>query len=120
MIVRRGFRFEASHVLPNHPGKCRSHHGHSYRFRVALDAPVDRESGMTMDFADIEDLVHREVLEVCDHRHLNDLMPNPTAEMIVVWIWERLHGRLPGLVEIELWEVEDCSVVYRGEPEVFG
>ena len=41
--------------------------------------------------------------------------PPPVRTMVVM-----PNGRLPGLVEIELWEVEDCSVVYRGEPEVFG
>ncbi len=40
--------------------------------------------------------------------------------MIVVWLWERLQDRLRGIVEIELWEVEECSVVYRGETEIFG
>ena len=46
---------------------------------------------------------------------LNEVMDNPTAELIAVWIWRRLSGVLPGLVEIELQETENCSVIYRGE-----
>jgi 6-pyruvoyltetrahydropterin/6-carboxytetrahydropterin synthase len=119
MIIRREFRFEASHILPQHPGKCRFLHGHSYRFQVSLDTLIDRESGMGIDFDDVDGVVRERVLDVLDHHHLNDILPNPTAELIAVWIWEALKGRLPGLQEIELWEVVDCSVVYRGEKEIF-
>jgi 6-pyruvoyltetrahydropterin/6-carboxytetrahydropterin synthase len=117
MIVRREYRFEASHTLPGHRGACRHLHGHSYRFQVSLEIPLDTETGMTMDFADIDKVVERVVLATVDHRHLNEIMPNPTAELIAVWIWQALQGELPGLAQIELWEVEGCSVVYRGEPE---
>jgi 6-pyruvoyltetrahydropterin/6-carboxytetrahydropterin synthase len=120
MITRREFRFEASHILPDHPGKCRFLHGHSYRFRVSIDTPVRRETGMTLDFDEIDRSVTTAVLDVLDHHHLNDVLPNPTAELIAVWIWEALRDELPGLVEIELWEIEDCSVVYRGEKEIYG
>ena len=41
-------------------------------------------------------------------------MENPTAEEMTRWMWERLDAVLPGLVEIELHETRDCSVVYRG------
>ena len=53
MIVRQAFRFEAAHRLPLHPGKCFNLHGHSYRFSLTLDLPVDAETGMTIDFAEI-------------------------------------------------------------------
>jgi 6-pyruvoyltetrahydropterin/6-carboxytetrahydropterin synthase len=47
--------------------------------------------------------------------NLNDFIENPTAENIAVWMWERLHGKVPGLTELRLWETKDCCVVYRGE-----
>jgi 6-pyruvoyltetrahydropterin/6-carboxytetrahydropterin synthase len=115
MLVRQQFRFEAAHRLPKHPGKCFHLHGHSYRIEVTLTAPVSPETGMTIDFADVESLVRSRVLEVCDHKNFNDFLENPTAENIVVWIWKRLEESLP-LASIELWEIEGCSVLYRGEP----
>jgi len=115
MIVKQQFRFEAAHHLPKHMGKCFSPHGHSYRVELAVEARVSPETGMTIDFADMEAIVRSNVLESCDHRDLNELIENPTAENIVVWIWKRLEKALPGLVSIELWEVEGCSVLYRGE-----
>ncbi len=115
MRVRRQFDFEASHRLPKHPGKCRELHGHSYRLLVTVERPVDAESGLAIDFSDLKTVVRREVVEPLDHAHVNDLIENPTAEMMAVWIWNRLIDPLAGLVEVELWETRNCSVVYRGK-----
>jgi 6-pyruvoyltetrahydropterin/6-carboxytetrahydropterin synthase len=113
--VRRSFPFETAHRLPRHPGKCRDLHGHSYRLVVTVDRPVDPDSGMAIDFGDLKEVVGREVVSALDHRCANDLMENPTAELLAVWIWRRLAVPLPGLVEIELHETRSCSVVYRGD-----
>lgn len=115
MRVRRRFRFEAAHQLPNHPGKCRELHGHSFELHVMVERPVDPHSGMTLDFAEIKRVVQSEAIEHLDHRFLNEFLDNPTAERIAIWIWRRLAEPLPGLIEIELFETRDCSVVYRGD-----
>lgn len=114
MIVRRSFDFEAAHKLPHHPGKCRDLHGHSYRLVVSVDRAVDADSGLAIDFADLKRIVKAQVVEVLDHKYVNDLIDNPTAEVMTLWIWQRLEGELGGLVEIELHETRNCSVVYRG------
>jgi 6-pyruvoyltetrahydropterin/6-carboxytetrahydropterin synthase len=113
MLVAREFRFEASHQLPNHPGKCRRLHGHGYRLRVACDAPVDPTTGIAIDFARLKEVVAERVLAPLDHTHLNDLLALPSAENLVLWIWERLAGSLP-LSELVLWESPGCFVVHRG------
>ncbi len=115
MRVRRSFDFDSAHRLPHHPGKCRELHGHAYRLVVTVDRPVDPSTGLAVDFSDLKAVVKREVVEVLDHRYVNDLIDNPTAEVMAVWIWNRLAGPLPGLEEIELFETRSCSVVYRGE-----
>ena len=115
MRVRRRFDFDAAHLLPDHPGKCRNLHGHAYGLLVTVDLPVDAGTGMAIDFSELKKVVRAEVLERLDHAYVNDLMENPTAERMAVWIWGRLQPVLPGLVEIELHETKDCSVIYRGE-----
>ena len=115
MRVRRAFQFEAAHRLPHHPGKCRELHGHSYRLVVTIVGKIDPGSGMVVDFSDLKQLVKSEVVDTLDHKSVNDVMENPTAEEMAVWIWGRLAARLPGLDEVELHETRDCSVVYRGE-----
>jgi 6-pyruvoyltetrahydropterin/6-carboxytetrahydropterin synthase len=113
--VRRRFSFEAAHVLPHHPGKCSRLHGHSYVLHVTVNRPVDPATGLAIDFSDLKAVVRRDVVDLLDHRYVNDLMENPTAEIMAVWIWKRLAATLPGLEEIELHETRNCSVVYRGE-----
>ena len=115
MRIRRRFDFEAAHQLPHHPGKCRDLHGHSYQLLVTVDRPVDPGSGLAIDFTELKRIVRQQVIDELDHKYLNDRIDNPTAELMAVWIWQRLTGELPGLVEIELNETRNCSVIYRGE-----
>lgn len=115
MKVRRAFEFEAAHRLPRHPGACRRMHGHSYRLVVTVDRPVDPASGMAIDFGDLKEIVRREAVSQLDHRDVGEILENPTAEAMAVWVWQRLVGALPGLCEVELFETRSCSVVYRGE-----
>lgn len=109
------FHFAAAHRLPRYQGKCFNMHGHNYRLRVCLRGQPDGYTGILLDFGDLEAAVKAAVLDQCDHATLNDFIDNPTAETFAVWCWERLRPRLPGLVEVRLWETKDCCVVYRGE-----
>ena len=107
-------------MLPHHPGKCARLHGHSYRLEVALEGPLRSEgpaAGMIEDFDVVSTTVKAAVIEELDHSSLNDRIPNPTAEHITVWIWERLAPKLPGLSEVVLWETSSaCVVLRKGDP----
>lgn len=119
MQIRKSFRFEAAHVLPSHPGKCARMHGHSYRLDVTISGPLHKDGparGMVEDFDALEALVRAEAIDTLDHRTLNDVTENPTAEEIVLWIWQHLEPALPGLDELVLWETPDaCAVIRRGD-----
>jgi 6-pyruvoyltetrahydropterin/6-carboxytetrahydropterin synthase len=118
--IRKSFTFEAAHVLPNHPGKCARLHGHSYRLEVALEGPLHESgpaAGMVEDFDVVSRVVKAAVVSELDHRSLNEVIENPTAERIVVWVWQRLVQELPGLAELTLWETPTACVVLReGDP----
>ena len=107
-------------MLPHHPGKCARLHGHSYRLEVALEGPLQptgAAAGMVEDFEVLTQIVDRVVIDALDHRSLNELMDNPTAENIVVWIWGRLAATLPQLAELTLWETpRACVVMKKGDP----
>jgi len=107
-------------VLPNHPGRCARLHGHSYRLEVALEGPLQTAgpaAGMVVDFDALSQIVKEVVMGELDHRSLNELLDNPTAENIVVWIWCRLAPRLPELTELTLWETRKaCTVLRKGDP----
>ena len=109
-------------MLPNHPGACSRLHGHSYRFEVAIEGPLQSEgpaTGMVMDFDEISAAVKPAVVERLDHRSLNDLIPNPTAENIAIWIWNALVSDLPQLQEVVVWETRtSCAIVGLGDAEI--
>jgi 6-pyruvoyltetrahydropterin/6-carboxytetrahydropterin synthase len=107
--VTRNFSFEAAHQLEWHSGACKNLHGHSYRLAVTVAGPLTSD-GIVIDFADLSELVQREVIDRFDHTYLNDLLPNPTAELIAADIWERLTAAGAVLQRIVLWETENSSV----------
>ena len=120
MQIRKSFTFEAAHTLPHHPGKCARLHGHSYRLDVACEGPLQATgpaAGMIQDFDVVSGVVKAAVISELDHRSLNELLENPTAEMVIVWIWHRLEQELPELAELTLWETPNACVVLRsGDP----
>lgn len=105
--VTRSFRFEAAHQLPWHAGKCRDLHGHSYTLEVTVEGPLD-DSGIVLDFGDLGAAVRREVIERFDHTFLNDVIENPTAELIAHDIWKRLEAIKVPVCRVRLWETADC------------
>jgi len=107
--VTRSFTFEAAHQLPWHPGKCRELHGHGYRLEVTVEGPVG-PNGMVLDFGEVEAVVKREVIARYDHRYLNELLDNPTAELIAEDAWKRLEAADLAVTRIRLWETADCMV----------
>jgi len=71
---------------------------------------------MVIDFDEIDKVVQTTIIGQLDHVSLNDLMPNPTSENIVMWIWRRLDSSLDGLSELVLWETATaCASIRRDD-----
>lgn len=110
--ITRAFSFDAAHQLPWHPGKCQRLHGHTYRLEVSVEGPVGTH-GIVWDFADLDALVSSQVIDRFDHRYLNDLMDNPTAELLATDIWKTLESSAPAglaIAHLKLWETADSAV----------
>ena len=116
MEIGKEFTFDSAHYLIDYRGPCEHIHGHTYRFEVTLSGAVG-EGGMVMDFAEIKAVVEALVLSKLDHKLLNDIIPQPTAEHIAIWIWNALKKSLP-LSSIKLWESPGSFVIYRGNEGV--
>jgi 6-pyruvoyltetrahydropterin/6-carboxytetrahydropterin synthase len=118
MRVYKEFLFEAAHFLPTAPpGHPNSRvHGHSFRVRVTVDGEPDDRSGILVHFEEL-DAAMADAREALDHRMLNEVegLSTPTLERIAMWLWDRLHNRLPILAEIEVAR-DSCreGCVYRG------
>lgn len=93
ITVVKEFTFDAAHQLPNHPGKCKNVHGHTYRMQIGIKGAVDPNTGMVVDFSEVKELVNQRIINKLDHSYLNDQLPyeSPTAENMVVWIVEKLY-----------------------------
>ncbi|OPY52163.1 MAG: Dihydroneopterin monophosphate aldolase [Methanosaeta sp. PtaU1.Bin060] len=98
--------FDAAHSLPGYEGKCANLHGHTYRVEMVIEGPVG-EDGFVMDFYRLKNIL-KAALHDLDHRCLNDLLPNPTAENIAEMISKSLKRDLEKtslhLVSLKLWE----------------
>ncbi len=99
--IGREFTFDASHKLDWHDGACKQLHGHTYRLLVEVSGDVN-SNGIVWDLADLKATVEHHVIRALDHRYLNDLFNNPTAELMAKQIWTKLTAlELPRSVAIE-------------------
>ena len=105
--IAKDYTWEMGHALFNHNGKCYHPHGHNYRLEVEVSGEVDEESGMVLDFAQLDDLIEPLIEEGFDHQFLcNDtdtrafidpfgftrMDGEPTAENLVRVFWQIIQG----------------------------
>lgn len=110
--VTRDFKFDSAHNLLNYEGKCKNLHGHTYFLSISIKKRVNQETGMVIDFSILNKVVNDYIIDEFDHKYINDIMKeNPTAENMLIWIWERLEkvALLKGLSKIKIWESPESS-----------
>lgn len=104
-------------------GKCNNpnYHGHNYELIVNVTGPIDPETGYVMDVKILSDLIKEHIENAFDHKNLNLDVPdfldlNPTAENIVVVIWNklRIHIHKKFDLEVVLYETPRNFVTYKG------
>ncbi|MDH1602656.1 6-carboxytetrahydropterin synthase [Empedobacter sp. GD03739] len=134
VTVNRKAHFNAAHRLFNKNwsdeqnfevfGKCSypNYHGHNYEIIVAVKGEVDPETGFVMNLDELRKIVAVEVEEYLDHKNLNvDIEEfktiNPTAENIVILIWNKIRAKLATDLELKvtLYETPRNFVEYTGE-----
>lgn len=69
MHVSKTFKFEASHQIDGHFGKCARLHGHSWHLSVFCEGPIVPETGVVIDYYDIKQVIDP-IIEELDHHHL--------------------------------------------------
>ncbi len=104
-------------------GKCNNpnFHGHNYDMTVSVTGEIDPETGYVMDIKILADLIKEEIEDRFDHKNLNLDVPefkdlNPTAENIVVVIWDILRAKITKKhdLEVVLYETPRNFVSYKG------
>ena len=131
IAVFRKEHFNAAHRLHNATfsdaknaelfGKCNNpnYHGHNYELIVKLTGEVNPETGYVYDTKELSKLLKENILERFDHKNLNLDVPefksiNPTAENIVLVIYDILRAQIDTRYELNLrlYETERNFVEY--------
>ena len=133
MLITRKAEFSASHRCYNpelseqenhdlYGERASSHgHGHNYVVEVTLDGEPDAVTGMVVDLKLLKEILHEQVVDVMDHRHLNHEVPPfdkivPTVENVAREIWRRLEPNLrfdhARLHNVRLYETAELYVDY--------
>lgn len=124
LSLGRRYRFAASHRLysPHFSeeenvrlyGKCANPygHGHNYMLEVTITGPVDPDTGMIANLAELDPFVEREVIEAFDHKYINEQVPEfrdsvPTTENVCHEIYRRLEKF--SAARIERIRIEETS-----------
>ena len=129
----RRYHFSASHRLHTAHlteeencrvfGKCNNPfgHGHNYVLEVSVSGRVDPATGMIANLADLDGFVEKAVLQVFDHKSLNEDVvvfqeKVPTTENLCIDIYNRLktfsHAKLE---RVRIEETRNNSFEYAGE-----
>ena len=109
--ITKEFTFDAAHQLPNHDGKCRHLHGHTYKVVIFAKGPIKPldggpEEGMVMDFSRIKAAFKDLVESRADHKYLNDSLPleRTTAENMSWWMLATLHEAHQEIFKVRVYE----------------
>ena len=79
-------------------------HGHTFEVTLCCSATGLDEHGFSVDFLSFDESIARIVAKY-DHRHLNDLLPNPTCEKLAQSIFCDAIDDLPRMTAVEVNEI---------------
>jgi len=106
--------FSAAHRLPDYQGPCHDLHGHTWKAVFVLEGPV-KQDGMVCDFKVVKKLLDG---FLPDHKFLNDIVPNPTAENLAQFLFDKIGAELKKqnltLKTVEIWESDNAAAVVEG------
>lgn len=124
VYITRQVHFNAAHRLHN-PAKSQAWnvkqyglctnphwHGHNYVMEVTICGESDPETGYIMDLSELKEILHRAVVDRCDHRNLNtdvDFLRGiiPSTENLTIAFWREIEPLLPPaarLYRVRLYE----------------
>jgi 6-pyruvoyltetrahydropterin/6-carboxytetrahydropterin synthase len=135
VYITRKSHFSASHRLLNPElselendeiyDKCNNFwgHGHNYIVEVTIAGNPDPRTGYLIDLKILKQILNDNLISKVDHKHLNkdvDFLKGviTSLENLAYCFWKQLEDKIPNgkLYKIKIWETENNSVEYFGEP----
>src|SRR4051812_1900717 len=134
VYITRQVHFNSAHRLYNpsksqkwnveHYGLCTNPHwhGHNYVLEVTVRGRPHPETGYIMDLAELKKILHRAVVDKCDHHNLNDEVDFlrgiiPSTENLVIAFWNEIAPHIPPggrLHCVRLYETPRNFAEYHG------
>ena len=106
--------FSAAHHLPHYDGPCHNLHGHTWKAVFVIEGKI-KQDGMVCDFKQVKKLLDN---LLPDHQLLNDILPNPTAENLAQYYFDKIGTELKKqdltLKTLEIWESEHAAAIMEG------
>lgn len=139
IYVTRKAHFNAAHRLHNPSksnewnkavyGKCnnKNWHGHNYTLEITVAGIPDPETGFIIDLGKLQDIITKQILNVCDHKNLNIEVPFlkdviPTTENLAEAFFYQLQEDVNAassessrLYSVKLYETERNMAEYCPE-----
>ena len=114
--------FAAAHNLINYQGDCENLHGHNWKVEVRVRAIELNNAGLGVDFKILKKET-KQLLELLDHKYLNDLPMfkglSPSSEHICKYLYDELGKILnDDNITIEcvtVWESDRACASYSAD-----
>jgi 6-pyruvoyltetrahydropterin/6-carboxytetrahydropterin synthase len=99
-------------------GKCHRQHGHTYTLDVTVTGKVELQTGMIINYFDLDKIVKPIVDGQLDHKNLNEVFKGmlTTAENMVYAIKKMIEQKLPDHIElyrVTLQETPKTTAVWQ-------
>ncbi|MSU24880.1 MAG: 6-carboxytetrahydropterin synthase [Opitutus sp.] len=134
VFITRQVHFNSAHRLYNPTksqawntrqyGLCTNPHwhGHNYVLEVTVAGRPDPDTAYIVDLGELKRILHRAVVDKCDHRNLNDEVDFlrgiiPSTENLVIAFWNEIAPHLPKaarLHRVRLFETPRNFADYYG------
>ena len=102
-LTQRG-QFTATH---HHGGTlAEGPHTHTFTFEATFYGPLNAE-GYLIDFRLLQDFFAQEISARLHHTDLNTLFPNPTTEVLALYLFRAIAQKFPQLHHLKVAEEPD-------------
>jgi 6-pyruvoyltetrahydropterin/6-carboxytetrahydropterin synthase len=111
-------QFTAEHHLVGDFGPASSPHIHDYRVEAAAASSQLQADGTSLDITIVQRALGGAIADLAG-RDLNTIPalaePNPTAEVVARYLFERMARDVAGLVSVRVWESPEAYAAYASD-----
>jgi 6-pyruvoyltetrahydropterin/6-carboxytetrahydropterin synthase len=111
--ISKTFSFDAAHRLDGLPmgHKCGRLHGHTYEVELFLESPKLDSVGFVRDYGELSQFKEW-LMNTFDHHMINEVVPQPTAENMAQFIYNRAVALYHEVVAVRVSETGNTTALF--------